>query len=192
MTSTQTTDHRPYVVTRDGADVSPILPTDADVLHWLHQRVPYSADHAMRHEGYGVRRVDTAGTWGGPQARNMTLMARGNLRHDHPAIGTAAWREWIDAGEHTDEHADMVRTSCAACALDGYGEVREIVGEGRHKRVSISPNYAAWTRVYVQAGKPIPQRYRAAFIDDLNDAENTSYAAALARDVATFGVRFTD
>lgn len=75
----------------------------------------------------------------------------------------------------------LTRENCAACVLNGYGD-RDEPGDR-------APNYAGWARVYVQAGNVIPKKYRAAFDAELA-SDNAAYAAALARDIATFGVHY--
>jgi len=48
------------------------------------------------------------------------------------------------------------------------------------------PNYAGWARLYIEAGRAIPEKWRAAFQREL-DSDNKSYANALRRSIATFG-----
>lgn len=81
-------------------------------------------------------------------------------------------------------YRDWERDSCGTCALLGYG--------AHDESGDLAPNYAGWCRVYVQASEPIPRAWLAAFVDALNDEENTLYRDALRRDVATFGYRLTD
>lgn len=78
----------------------------------------------------------------------------------------------------------MARENCGACMLNGYHDAQF----ARDEQTDIQPNYAGWARVYVEAGKTIPAKYRAAFISEL-DEENRAYAEALRTDVRTFGLK---
>jgi hypothetical protein len=62
--------------------------------------------------------------------------------------------------------------NCAACAIRMGG------AEG--------PNYAGWARIYIEAKKPIPGKWRGAFERELA-SDNKAYANALRRSIATFG-----
>lgn len=62
--------------------------------------------------------------------------------------------------------------NCAACAIRTGGE------EG--------PNYAGWARVYVEAGQPIPGKWRDAFERERH-SDNKAYAQALEESIAHFG-----
>lgn len=172
----------PVRVTRDGDPVSPILPTPDVAFGWLLRHQPFSTDWAMKYEGYAVESVPMEPLTVG-EARDAARVARQLLRHDHLPIGSEAFREWTGG---TDETVRLTRENCAACALDGYG------ADTDGGTVPLSPNYAAWERVYVQARRPIPHRWLPAFVASLNDEVNPSFAAALLRDVATWGVRFVD
>lgn len=93
-----------------------------------------------------------------------------------------------------DNSAD-VRVSCGICALNGY-EPRGGWGDG-HKVKRDGPNYAGWGRLYVEAMRPIPAAWRPAFIASVTGADDPEaryvpYMMALRRDVATYGVSFTD
>lgn len=99
-----------------------------------------------------------------------------------------AWR-FVDA-----EDRRLTRENCGACVLSGYGY------SDREIRVS-GPNYAGWSRVYVEAGRPVPIAWTAPFWRELAGAgsvdpdgwtgsPNPAYGDALRRDVATFGLRF--
>jgi hypothetical protein len=102
--------------------------------------------------------------WTTDEAKKLRATARALFtRHDHATT--------------TDP---LTRENCGACVLGGYKAARDT-----------GPNYAGWGRAYVQAGYPIPKKWRAAFESELND-ENEVYAAHLARDVATFSVTYTD
>ncbi len=71
--------------------------------------------------------------------------------------------------------------NCSACAIRGLGGDIEEGG----------PNYAGWARIYIEAGKTIPSRWRDAFQRELH-SDNEAYANALRRSIATFGgPRFT-
>jgi hypothetical protein len=82
-----------------------------------------------------------------------------------------------------NDYGRFVRENCGACALFGVGEFSEDGGP-------LEPNHAGWTRLFVQAHRPVPERYRAAFLATFTD-ENQSYARALAGDVARHGVTFS-
>lgn len=43
-----------WVVTHDGETLKSGLKNDFDAVNWLHKRVGYSVDHAVRHEGYDI------------------------------------------------------------------------------------------------------------------------------------------
>jgi len=160
----------PVYVTRDGERVSPILPTEADAFGWLMRHQPMSVDWATKHEGYAF--ADTGAVpWSATEARNYAASARRELG------GDADHR----AGHPDDDEASrhLTRENCAACVLAGYGSDTDD-----------EPNYSSWQRIYVEAKARIPRRYRNAFVDTLNGEENTRYADALARSIATFGVQF--
>lgn len=169
--------HPLYVITRDGAPVTGILPTEIDVLAWFHRHTSQSMDYALRYAGYAVT------TLAGHAAEPRHLLAQRKLRRDAAYALT----------NHADPQGcrdDLTRDNCEACALTGYGEHNE-AGHGYW-----APNTARWARTYVEAGRPIPEKWRRAFIADMNETndagEPTSYAEELCRDIATFGVRFTD
>ncbi len=96
------------------------------------------------------------------------------VRHEHP----------MDGESMADE---LTRENCAACVLNGYGA--DEVGESG--RELPSPKHASWARIYVQAQRPIPVAWRAAFQAEL-DSDNAQYVAGLLRDIATFGLVFDD
>jgi hypothetical protein len=114
--------------------------------------------------------------WTSDVAKQLRGTARGLFRHEH---GTEEFRD--------AEEEDLVRTNCGACRLTGYLPVPD----GDEPDVPPEPNYAGWERAYVEAGRPIPAVFREAFEDARVD-KNRAYAAGLARDIATFGVTFTD
>lgn len=172
----------PVRVTRDGSPVSPILPTPDVAFGWLLRHQPFSTDWAMKYEGYAVESVP-ADAWTVTEAGDQARIARQLLRHGHPEVGTRAFRDYAGG---TDDAERVTRENCAACSLDGYG------ADTDGGTVPLSPNYAAWERVYVQTRRPIPHRWLPAFVASLNDEDNPSFAAALLRDVATYGVRFVD
>lgn len=61
--------------------------------------------------------------------------------------------------------------------------------DGNEGGRSAGPNYAGWARVYVEARKPIPQKWKQAFEAE-RKSDNKAYAAALEEVIAHFGVRF--
>ena len=70
------------------------------------------------------------------------------------------------------------RENCGACILGGYhpkGERRDFI------------NYAGWARVYIQAGKFIPQNLHYAFLAELASS-NRAYAEALKQDIKDYGI----
>lgn len=48
------------------------------------------------------------------------------------------------------------------------------------------PNYAGWARLYVEARKAVPEKWRTAFARELA-SDNKAYATALRRSIASFG-----
>ena len=78
--------------------------------------------------------------------------------------------------------SQLERENCGACTLRGYRP-----RDAEYKRTD-GPNYAGWARDYVQAGYSIPRQWRKAFERE-TASSNLRYAQALARDVATWGVR---
>src|ERR1035437_3010909 len=52
------------------------------------------------------------------------------------------------------------------------------------------PSYAAWARVYVEAEKTIPEKWRMAFYEELVST-NKEYREALEESVNYFGVRWS-
>lgn len=81
----------------------------------------------------------------------------------------------LDHGPHSDR---IARDNCAACAVNRYSATE-------------APGYAGWLRVYVQARKPVPVQH---FNTEVLEAyrENEGYYAAILRDIATYGITFTD
>jgi len=92
------------------------------------------------------------------------------LRHDH----------------NRSDHDPLTRENCAACVLAGYIS-RSQRADGA--KISDGPDYAGWARVYVQAGRVIPYRWRAAFEAERTRTDNPAYTQALARDIYIFGLR---
>lgn len=84
-------------------------------------------------------------------------------QHDHPA-------------RFNDQ---LTRENCGACALNGYhprGEKRTFI------------NYAGWARVYIQAGKAIPNNLFLAFMAELA-SDNRLYADGLRDDIKHYGIK---
>jgi len=86
-----------------------------------------------------------------------------------------------------EQHGEY-REHCGACALKGFLS-DSALSDG--SKPEDGPNYAGWGRVYVEAQRPIPLIWFDAFHDNQVHSENTAYANALNRSLATFGVRFT-
>ena len=82
----------------------------------------------------------------------------------------------------------MERENCGACVLRGY-KPRGGWGDPESDAKDAGPNYAGWARCYVQAGYSIPRKWRKAFERE-TASTNRRYVEALARDVATWGVRY--
>jgi len=76
---------------------------------------------------------------------------------------------------HYDGCGNSDPNNCGACALLTGNE------EG--------PNYAGWGRVFVEAERPIPSKWRMAFYDELA-SENEAYRKKLDESVREFGVRW--
>jgi hypothetical protein len=171
MTTTTRAPRGAAQVTRDGKPVSPILANTDEAFGWLLDHQPMSTDWAIRYEGYAVERMP-AEPWTPAEAVNVRDIAEAAFRHDHSRI-------FRDADDE-----ELTRDNCGACALDGYGE--------HHTDGILQPNYSNWARVYVEALRPIPARWRPAFHAVLNAEDNSRHHDALLRSLATFGVRFTD
>jgi hypothetical protein len=73
---------------------------------------------------------------------------------------------------HDYPHKGLDVDNCAFCALT-HGDTD-------------GPNYAGWARLYIEAQRPIPRKWRAAFERELA-SDNQAYANALRRSIATFG-----
>lgn len=77
---------------------------------------------------------------------NERQIARQLFKHDHRFTK-----------ETSTEERDLVKDSCAACALEGRNAFR-------NKDGLLEPNYAGWALVYVQARYAIPASYLQAFV----------------------------
>lgn len=95
------------------------------------------------------------------------------------AIARAVLWDPMHAHGHHGDYSETARENCAMCVLQGWAPVDGEAPRGE-------PNYAGWARVYVQAGAAIPDGWRRAFADLLN--EDTPNAHALERDIATYGL----
>ncbi len=175
------------VIRRDGKPVA-IVDDENAAFAWLLRAQGQSVDHATRFEGwsYGIAEpwpataadtADPAGDGRYENAEHMARMARQQL------VGDESHR----AGD-CRRYGQAARMSCGTCALLGYQPRDLAARDGWDVRFD-GPNYAAWQRVYVQGSRPIPERWHAAF-DAARTDDNVSMAAALERDIATFGVRF--
>jgi len=109
-----------------------------------------------------------ATAWAATEAKQLRLIALQLFRCD----------------EH--EQHDDYRDQCGACVLKGYLS-DSAKADGYDE--SEGPNYAGWARCYVQAERTVPFQWFGAFCDSLT-SNNTAYANALKRDIATWGVRF--
>ena len=65
--------------------------------------------------------------------------------------------------------------------LQGYHDK----DDDEHKRED-GPNYAGWARIYTEARRPIPVKWRKALARELL-SDNAAYSNALRRSIATFG-----
>lgn len=74
---------------------------------------------------------------------------------------------------HEDECDELSKINCSACRL-----VNSDLD---------SPNVAGWERMYIEARKPIPEKWKEAFQRALFDTSNTLYLSTLRRSIATFG-----
>lgn len=106
--------------------------------------------------------------WPSAEARNLGAISR-KLLDDH--------------GGHPGRFSEH----CAACVLGGYSpKYRRQEG---YEPDRDGPDYAGWARVYVEAQRAIPAKWRQAFAEQGHD--NKGYYDALGRSIVTFGVRFT-
>lgn len=96
--------------------------------------------------------------------------------------------DWHNSGGCRRE-GRLGRENCGVCCLLGY-EPRGGFGDGYSVRRE-GPNYSGWARLYVEARRPIPAKWREAFRRELARDANHAYADALARSVVTFGARFS-
>lgn len=79
-----------------------------------------------------------------------------------------------------DEEADFItKYNCSACRLVGY----QPFDTGNFD----SPNVAGWERMYVEAQRALPEKWKNAFEKSLFDTSNVLYLSALRRSIATFG-----
>ena len=113
--------------------------------------------------------------WSADEARKLHAIAQQMLvRHDH----------------NPSDRDPLTRENCGACVLNGY-RPRGGYGDPEMDAPGAGPNYAGWARIYVEAGRPIPAKWRRAFEEQLH-SDNSAYSRALERSIATFVVRFTD
>ncbi len=117
--------------------------------------------------------------WTAEEAKQHRAMARQAFKHDHEEPIVENW----------DGEEQLTRENCGACALEGF---EPLPGTEDDQDAPPEPNHADWTRIYVEAGRPIPEVCRTAFEDKRANAHgNARHAAALARSIVTFGVEFT-
>ena len=96
--------------------------------------------------------------WPGDKANLLASMAAQAFEHNHP----------------TQRGDKLTTRNCQACCLRGL-----------HADRNGAPNVAGWERLYVQTLRRMPL----AMLDAaLQSNKGTEYAAALARDVMTWGI----
>lgn len=182
------------LLTRDGAPVSGIVHAgEFGAMGELLRAVPYSTDHAMRHEGYGVRTLPAPVlVWTDDERRRHADTARNVMRHERwhdTGRVPADYADTYPDGWPADEFAD-IRSSCGGCALRGHG------AHDDDGWAPFGPNYAGWARIYVESGTPVPDVWRDAFLSELDDTDDdgtvTPYARCLRVSVRTFGVRYAE
>jgi hypothetical protein len=88
----------------------------------------------------------------------------------------------IEHGGHPGRYSEH----CAACVLSGYSP--KYRRDENYEPERDGPDYAGWARVYVEAQRAIPAKWRNAFADQGKD--NRAYYDALGRSIMSFGVRF--
>lgn len=127
--------------------------------------------------------VETSETWPTEKQREMRNMAHNVMYPAEHAAGRPhrIVESWLG-------QEDMERENCGACVLRGY-----ISDSSRADGYTDAdgPNYAGWARVYVECGREIPAKWRAAFEAQRN-SDNRAYAHALEVSINTFGVRWED
>lgn len=176
----------PVRVLRDGAPVSPLLPSTDAACAWLLRHQAQSFSWALAFEGYSIESAG-AEPWAPAERRAhegaalRVLAGDGSRGHGHQLRFTPAQRE----------EEELTRDNCGPCVLRGWNELPGADPAERRRNPRLRPNYAGWARLYVEARRPVPDRWRDAFTAELN-GDNERYVAALSRSLATFGVRFTD
>lgn len=175
----------PTRVYRDEEPVSPLLPGTDEALSWLLGHQAQSSSWALAFEGYRIESIG-AQPWSPAERRRhedtalLVLAGDGDKGHGH--------KHYFGPAEREEE--ELTRDNCGPCALRGWRELPYDDAE-RERNPRLRPNYAGWGRLYVEARRPIPTRWRDALTAELN-ADNERYSAALARSLATFGARWTD
>ncbi len=132
---------------------------------------PSSADsrrsRSSRRSGNAVRLTPRAlvKPWPAEEARRLRSIARHYLAADrHYSLSPHI----PGSGHGSKPDPD----NCEACAIRTGGR------EG--------PNVAGWARLFVEAQRPVPKKWREAFQREL-DSDNRAYANALQRSIVTFG-----
>ncbi len=90
-----------------------------------------------------------------------------------------------DTAKERRDDENLCRANCGACVLGGYHDL----DDDEHDRRD-GPNYSGWARIYVEAGRTIPRKWKAAFLRELDRTDNALYLAALVRDIQTWGITF--
>jgi hypothetical protein len=67
--------------------------------------------------------------------------------------------------------------NCSACALTDERQD--------------APNYSGWPLAYMENGRAIPAKWRAAFFAEMDRTDNPAYAANVKATMGRLGVRFT-
>lgn len=126
--------------------------------------------------------VETSEIWSPEEAR----------KHHDMAYNTFYPAEHAAGRPHTVytlvEDEVLVRENRGACVLRGYSSPNY---EDDFDVDRDGPNYAGWARVYVECGRKIPAKWRAAFERERN-SDNRAYAHALEVSINTYGVRWED
>lgn len=79
------------------------------------------------------------------------------------------------------------RENCGACALEGYlsrSARADLKSQGMHHPII---NYSGWLRVYIQAGRFIPSKFRKALEEELK-SDNKLYLNATKEDIKIYGI----